>query len=201
MPILALQNPTYQPAMRIIASITNASPAVVTTTFDHDYITGDIVRLYIPRGFGMLQADRLKGTVTVTGDTTFTIDIDTTDFDSLVVPPDNPIGVTPGPVNVPGGVNQLQLGQIFTVLFDIFTINQLGAGVITATSNPAITCTIDSTVDPNTVIFAGAVAGSDISYFIGQPYHDPSSRAQVVPVGEVNSLLRGATRNVLRSPR
>ena len=33
----ATEDPTYQPAMRVIQAITQANPAIVTTTFDHDY--------------------------------------------------------------------------------------------------------------------------------------------------------------------
>lgn len=92
MAILALTDPTYKPAMRIISAITNANPASVTTTFDHGYQTGTIVRLIIPDGFGMMQANHLTGTITVTGDTTFSINIDTNPFDvfssSVVFPQD-----------------------------------------------------------------------------------------------------------------
>lgn len=86
MPILAIEDPRYQPAMRIISAFTNANPAVITTSFDHDYITGTIVRLKIPDGYGILQANNLEGTITVTGNTTFTIDIDSTGFDVFAVP-------------------------------------------------------------------------------------------------------------------
>lgn len=86
----AVADPRYQPAMRIVTAITNANPAAVTTSFDHDYNTGMIVRLYVPKGYGMLQADRLEGTITVTGTTTFTIDIDTTLFDSFTTPGGSP---------------------------------------------------------------------------------------------------------------
>ena len=79
-------SPSFQPAMRLIASITNANPATVTTTFDHDYESGLIVRLNIPTACGMFQADKLTGTITVTGATTFTIDIDTTAFDAFSIP-------------------------------------------------------------------------------------------------------------------
>jgi hypothetical protein len=86
----AVEDPRYQPAMRIVTAITNANPASVTTSFAHDYNTGIIARLYVPEGYGMLQADRLKGAITVTGATTFTIDIDTTGFDSFTTPPGSP---------------------------------------------------------------------------------------------------------------
>lgn len=86
MAILATQNPTYKPSMRIISAITNAHPAAVTTTFDHGYITGTICRLYIPAGYGMLQAHSLFGPITVTGTDTFTIEIDTSTFDPYTTP-------------------------------------------------------------------------------------------------------------------
>jgi hypothetical protein len=85
-PSFTLQYPLYQPAMRVIAAITNAFPASVTTTIDHQYLTGTIARLNVPDGFGMTQANQLVGTVTVTGATTFLIDIDTTKFDAFVLP-------------------------------------------------------------------------------------------------------------------
>lgn len=90
MPSPAQENPIYQPAMRIISAITNASSALVTTTFDHDYITGEIVRIVIPRipydevGFGMSQINNQTGTITVISPTTFTIDINTTTYDAFI---------------------------------------------------------------------------------------------------------------------
>jgi len=82
----AIEDPTFQRAMRLIKAITNDNPAEITTTFDHDYATGDIVRLNIPKWFGMREADKLVGTITVTGTTTFTIDLDTSSFNTFVVP-------------------------------------------------------------------------------------------------------------------
>ncbi len=90
MAILAQESPTFQPAMRVIASITNARPLVVTTTFDHDYITGEIVRLKVPNGFGMRQANNFKGAITVTGADTFTMDLDSTNFDAYAIPAEQP---------------------------------------------------------------------------------------------------------------
>ncbi len=77
-------NPAYKPAMRVISAITNANPASITTTQDHLYISGNIVRIDIPLGFGMQQINQQFGEITVTGDTTFTIDIDTTFYDAFV---------------------------------------------------------------------------------------------------------------------
>lgn len=84
--IPAIESPTFQPAMRIVTAITNANPAAVTTSFDHDYITGAKVRFRIPKGFGMKQIDKKVGTLTVTSPTTFTVTIDSTYFDTFAVP-------------------------------------------------------------------------------------------------------------------
>lgn len=86
MAIFAYQFPVYQPAMRIITGITNANPAVVTTSFNNQYITGTIVRIDIPPGFGMQQINGMFGTITVLSPTTFSINIDTTLFDVFSTP-------------------------------------------------------------------------------------------------------------------
>lgn len=91
MSILAFPNPIFQPAMRIVTGITNANPASVTTSFDHLYLTGLIVRLDIPLGFGMQQANQLFGPIIVTSPTTFDIAIDTTLFDAFSVPVTYPL--------------------------------------------------------------------------------------------------------------
>jgi hypothetical protein len=90
MSIQAQSYPVFQPAMRIITGITNGFPATVTTSFAHLYATGIIIRLIIPQGFGMYQANHLFGAITVTGSTTFTIALDTTHFDPFVVPETSP---------------------------------------------------------------------------------------------------------------
>lgn len=77
----ALANPPNQPALRFIANITNANPALVTTTINHLYASGIVVRLYIPQDFGMVQANQLFGAITVVNATQFYIDIDTQTFD------------------------------------------------------------------------------------------------------------------------
>ena len=89
MPFLAQTTPVYKPAMRIITAITKANPAVVTTSFDHGYLDGTIVRLDVPNGFGMTQANQLFGPIVVTAPTTFTIAVDTTSFDAFAVPAGN----------------------------------------------------------------------------------------------------------------
>lgn len=107
MAILSNPYPTFQPAMRVISSITNAYPAAVTTTINHQYQTGIIARLNIPLGFGMTQANGMYGSIVVTGDTTFTIDIDTTHFDAFLAPVTYPLDYQYAQVTPMGEINQL----------------------------------------------------------------------------------------------
>lgn len=106
MAILALPFPTYQPAMRVIASITKAFPAVITTTFAHQYETGMIARLNVPLGFGMVQVNQLYGPITVTNPTTFTMAINTTTFDAFATPADFPFSQQYAQVTIIGEVNE-----------------------------------------------------------------------------------------------
>lgn len=85
----ALVNPPFKPALRFIANITNANPALVTTTIAHLYQTGIIARLYIPQDFGMYQADQQFAAITVINATQFTIDINTQNYDVFVNPGNN----------------------------------------------------------------------------------------------------------------
>ena len=86
MSFYANPSPTFQPAMRLITGITNANPAVVTTSFDHDYRSGDIVRIRVPEWNGMIQIDRFVGEITVTATDAFSVDLDTSLYDTYVTP-------------------------------------------------------------------------------------------------------------------
>ncbi len=82
----AIPSPVFGPAMRLISSITNAVVPTVTTTFDHGYVDGTIVRFDIPPAMGMPQINQQTSPIVVTGLTTFTIAIDTTNYQPFVVP-------------------------------------------------------------------------------------------------------------------
>lgn len=76
----------FVPARKVLVSVTNTVRAIVTVTVDHDYITGDIVRMYIPDGFGMYQMNHLFAPVEIIDATSFFIDIDSRDFEPFVIP-------------------------------------------------------------------------------------------------------------------
>lgn len=193
MAILATRFPVYQPAMRIISSVTNANPAVVTTTFNHQYQSGLIVRLNIAPGYGMQQANQLYGPIIVTGNTTFTIDIDTTYFEPLITLLN--IGTTDGSGNASGTVSGNlilpAIGQSF-VIGDQFYYIFNSSGSLSTTSTGAGTFTISSKAftftgsTPNTIIYLNQV-----------PLPENYQSCTVTPMGENNSTIYLATRNVL----
>lgn len=92
----AQQFPVFQKAMRNVLSITQAQQALITTTFDginpgaHNYLTGLIVRLIVPDGFGMTALNQFEGSIIVINETQFIMDINTTMLDPFVVPPYQP---------------------------------------------------------------------------------------------------------------
>jgi hypothetical protein len=87
MTYIADPNPIFQPANRQVTAITNADAALVTTSFDHNYIVGTIVRFFIPNGYGMDQLHLQQGAIlTVPTTDTFTVDIDTRDYTPFAVP-------------------------------------------------------------------------------------------------------------------
>jgi len=86
MPILAIPFPTFQPSMRIITAITQANPAVITTSFAHQYITGTIVRIDVPIGFGMTQINQQFGPIVVLSSVSFSIAINTIFYTAFTVP-------------------------------------------------------------------------------------------------------------------
>ncbi len=110
-------HPVFQPAMRLISSITNAFPAVVTTTFAHQYVNGTIVRFDIPFADGMQELNLQTAPITVTGQTTFSIPIDTIRFSPFAIP----VGAPPY-INTAAQV--IPIGEIASTL-DAATVNVL----------------------------------------------------------------------------
>lgn len=113
----------FAPARRVIAKITAASPAVVTTLVDHGYVTGQVVRLNVPAVCNMIQMNGLSGTITSLTANTFSINIDASAFTAFIFPAIASVPCTYAEV--------LPIGAISTVLADA-TYNQGYIGVTLA---------------------------------------------------------------------
>ena len=79
-------NPRFGPYINLIAAITNANPAQVTTQTNHNYVTQMVVKLVVPPACGMQGVSGLQGVITVIDATNFLIDIDTTMFVPFAIP-------------------------------------------------------------------------------------------------------------------
>jgi hypothetical protein len=86
---------TFSPPRVAISSITQANPCVVTTSSNHSLITGRIVRIHVPKNFGMTPLNNGLFSVTVLSPTTFSlqisqippaINVDSTKFPAFVIP-------------------------------------------------------------------------------------------------------------------
>jgi len=60
-----------------------------TVSEANTYIVGMAVRLFIPRPYGMFQANNLVGTITAINGLNFTLDLDSSQFDAFVIPSGN----------------------------------------------------------------------------------------------------------------
>jgi hypothetical protein len=94
--------PTFAPQMMVVTAISRTNPAVITTLAPSNYLNGAIIRVYVPKGFGMYQMNQQTGTVTVIDPLNFSINVDASSFDPFVVP--NPRYQQSSVVNV-GEVN------------------------------------------------------------------------------------------------
>ncbi len=102
------------PSRLVITAITNTFPMVCTVVVDpitesNTYISGQLVRLFIPYVYGMFQADGLQGKVISNIGLTITLDIDSRNFDVFSVPSGN----TEQPASMaPSGSRNLEFNNL-----------------------------------------------------------------------------------------
>jgi hypothetical protein len=78
--------PQFVPLRKYITGITQASSAVITTSINHGFSTGDVVTINVPAGFGMSQINGQQGTVTSLTDTTFSVNINSSSYTAFAFP-------------------------------------------------------------------------------------------------------------------
>ena len=76
----------FYPSRRTISNITQAAAGVVTTLVDHSLTTGQQVRINVPDVCGMTQLNGHLVTVTVVNASTFSINVDTTNYTAFAFP-------------------------------------------------------------------------------------------------------------------
>lgn len=78
--------PYWYPSLRRIVNITQAFPAVITTSVDSAYLPGQSIRLSVPPAFGMTQADGLLVNIISVSGGNITVNLDTTGFTAFKFP-------------------------------------------------------------------------------------------------------------------
>lgn len=64
---------SFSPPRVAISAITQALPCVVTTSSDHNLTTGQVVRIHVPKDYGMYPLDKKLFSVSVLSDTEFSL--------------------------------------------------------------------------------------------------------------------------------
>lgn len=83
-PVIPIRD-NWQTQAHEIALVTNAEQPVVTTTSDHGYSDGLMVKIFVPKEYGM-DIDRVTSSITVLSNTQFQVNIDTTNLSPFVEP-------------------------------------------------------------------------------------------------------------------
>lgn len=94
MPNQYLPGVNTTPNSLVITAISKAFPMVVTTSLVNTapnprvntYRAGMNVKLYVPRPYGMYQANGMVGTITAINGNDFTLSLDSSLFDTFTVP-------------------------------------------------------------------------------------------------------------------
>ena len=85
---------TFQPDRVAISNITQANPAVVTTSVNHNMTTGQVVRTIVPQNYGMVELNKQQLQISVLSPTTFSlqasqnpfINVNSTSFTAFTTP-------------------------------------------------------------------------------------------------------------------
>jgi len=88
MPNVYLPGVIQIPSRLLITNITQAYPMSITFTVpsngSNTYVEGQLVRLTVPKTWGMFQANGLTGKILTIGASTMTLNIDSTLFDAFI---------------------------------------------------------------------------------------------------------------------
>lgn len=79
-------DPDFIPKRRLLQAVTNAEQPTFTTTEDHEYNVGDLVRIIVPSEYGMNIDYKNVTILSVPTSATFTADLDTSALFAFTVP-------------------------------------------------------------------------------------------------------------------
>lgn len=77
---------TYVPQPKEIATIMQGDITTVVTTFEHEYHDGQVVTFFVPIEFKMFEMNKVQAKITLIDDYTFTVPIDSRQFNPFTIP-------------------------------------------------------------------------------------------------------------------
>lgn len=105
---------TFTPVRLAISDITRSLPTVVETSTNHNLTTGQVVRIHVPKNYGMFELNQKQVSITILTATTFSlqytqvpvsVDVDSRLYNAFVIPSNPgftaeviPMGSGPTPV-------------------------------------------------------------------------------------------------------
>lgn len=108
---LPIESQNYQPREFVISNITMGVTTLVTTTVDHDYVIGQVVRLLIPQPYGAYPLSGQQGIViAIPALNEVTVQINSTNADPFIASPTNPGKTSPQII----AIADVNTGQINT---------------------------------------------------------------------------------------
>lgn len=82
---LPIEAQFYQPSRFVISAITLGESTTVTTTVNHNYVIGQLVRLLIPSVCGTIQLNEQEGfVISIPASNEVILNIDSTGFDPFI---------------------------------------------------------------------------------------------------------------------
>jgi len=170
-------NPNFPwvPDIRFITSITNANPAVITTSVPHGYSTGFNVRIVFPftsgNAFGMFQINGQTGVINVLTTTTFALSIDSSRYNTFTRGSSSITAISKAsPCVVTVSSNNFAIGQVVTIS-GVSGMTQINGGTYTV-----------SAISGNNVSLA--LNSSGFTAYVSGGTMQTVEVPQVVPIGQ-----------------
>lgn len=105
---LPIRSNYYMPSRYEISAIANGQTTTITTSTDHNYVIGQLVRIHIPPTFGIRELNEQKGyVILIPAANQVTVDIDSSFFNSFV----SSIATTKPQICAIGDINQGNFNQ------------------------------------------------------------------------------------------
>ncbi len=192
-PVPAYSNPPiqpqfFQPSVFDISSITPGQSTLITTSEDHNFVIGQLIRLIIPALFGAYQLNNVQGYVTsIPTDSSVVVQINSVFTDAFVASPytatiTNIVVSTASSVTVTAN-NSFKRGAslIFSGVGGMTQINSQ-VGVIESVTPTSFVLTIP------TAGFSAYTSGG-----VATLYNTPQTPAQIFAIGDINQGIISST--------